>query len=322
MSQAKWLNSEQIDKNDLAQLRVTRSAQGGGAPAHEMAQVCPFFFTRNGVPLSLTELHCDATAFLIAAGPSFAAVDKRKLRAVWTMTLNNAVASYRGNASCIVDDPSRFSCSMWLDPMIQKFVPMSALAKTLWDNRLLTRGVHVGQQWRESDLRVADCPNVIGYIRNEKFDARRYLREDTINWGCHAKFGGGRSVMLAALRILYLLGFRRVYLLGVDFEMTPEKRYHFSEDRPRRAIRANMTTYALLQRRFAELQPYFLEEKFIVKNCNPDSKLTSFPYISFDAALAEATAALGDYTQERTTGMYKPLKDKVALIQRSSLASQ
>ncbi len=233
------------------------------------------------------------------------------------MTLNNAVTSYRGNASCIVDDPSRFNCSMWLDPKIQKFVPLNSFKKHLWDNRLIPDAVSKKQQWQQSEMTVRDCPNVIGYRQNEKFDAAQFLYEESFNWGCHAKFGGGRSVMLPALRILFQLGFRRVYLLGVDFEMTMTKRYHFPEDRPSASIRGNMETYAKLQRWFAELQPYFLHEGFIVKNCNHESKLKAFPFVSVDDAVAEAKSILGDFSQEQTVGMYKPIKEKVLRTSRT-----
>ena len=173
------------------------------------------------------------------------------------MTLNNACASWRGQANCTVDEPSRFSLSMWLDPTVQKFVPMGHFEKPLWDNRLLREepadaelpGAGPSapdalwrQRWELAGMKLGDCPNVIGYRRNEKFHAPRFLHEETVNWGNHKKYGGGRSVLLAALRILFLLGFRRVYLLGVDFEMTPERKYHFPEDRSAAAIQNNHST--------------------------------------------------------------------------------
>jgi hypothetical protein len=299
-----------IDKKDHANF-TNQEPERAEPSTTENAQMCnPFFFNHQRAPLHLTGTYRNASAFLIGGGPSFARVDKYRLDPVWTMTLNNASASYRGKAACFVDDPSRFSLSVWLDPTIQKFVPISALTKTLWDNRLLTAGKKVGQKWQASDVKLGDCPNVVGYRRNEKFDAARFLYENTINWGCHAKFGGGRSVMLPALRILFLLGFRRVYLLGVDFEMSGTKKYHFCEDRPPNTIRSNMQTYAKLQKWFAELQPHFLKEHFVIKNCNSESKLKVFPLVSLDDAIAEATETLGDYTMERTFGMYKPVSQK------------
>jgi hypothetical protein len=262
------------------------------------------FFSRDGSPLNLVGLHRNASAFLIAGGPSFADVDKTKLRGTWTMTLNNAVVSYRSTANCVVDFPSRFSYSMWLDPTIQKFVPMARFEWPLWDNRLLRINGEKRQQWKRANLKAGDCPNVVGYVRNVKFDAVRFLYEDTVNIGSDPRYGGSRSVMLAALRILFLLGFRQVYLLGVDFEMSSKRKYHFPQDRTPGKILQNMKAYEKLRQRFAELQPYFLAEDFIVRNCNPVSKLEVFPYMPLDEAVEETVAHFGDYAHERTAGMY------------------
>jgi len=291
------------DHKDAAKLRH-------GYEVHEARELLPvwgncypFFFTRESATLHLADMARGGAAFLIAGGPSFRDVPKELLRRVWSMTLNNAVSSFRSNANCIVDSPSNFSMSMWLDPLIMKMVPVAHFEKPLWDNRrLLVDGEWV-QKWEQANLKVGDCPNVVGYRRNEKFHAPRWLYEETINWGNHSKYGGGRSVMLAAMRILFLLGFRRVYLLGVDFEMTAEQGYHFTEDRSRGSVRGNMSTYTKLQGWFKELQPHFLKERFVVKNCNPKSKLTAFPFVPFEEAIAEATAHLGDYEHERTQGM-------------------
>jgi len=237
------------------------------------------------------------------------------------MTLNNAISSWRSNSNCIVDDPSRFNLSMWRDPRVQKFVPMAHFEKPLWDNRCLVINDAEVNQWEPSPLKVGDCPNVIGYRRNEKFHASRWLYEETINWGNHAKYGGGRSVLLASLRILYLLGFRHVYLLGIDFDMTPERKYHFPEERSASSIRGNMSTFNKLQAWFKELQPYFLEAGFVVRNCNPDSGLKAFPSISYEEALKEATGHLGSYERERTSGMYRKFQEKLGEKQGAETSS-
>jgi hypothetical protein len=291
-------------------LRHGRAVHEGTVVNTEYGQACPFFFTREGASLSLLGQYRGGAAFLIAGGPSFAAVDRSKLSRVWTMTLNNSIKSWRSQANVIVDEPSHFSMSMWLDPRVQKFVPMGHFEKPLWDNRRVLVDDVWQDRWEESTLKPGDCPNVVGYRRNEKFHAPRWLYEETLNWGNHAKYGGGRSVLLPAMRILFLLGFRRVYLLGVDLEMTPEKKYHFAEERTPGSILGNMSTYAHLQAWFMELQPYFLKHKFIVHNCNPASRLTAFPFMPYEEAIAEATAPLGDFEQERTTGMYRKIEEK------------
>ena len=301
------------DQNDINQLRYGRFRNMGATVASEFYQNCPFFFTREASALPLIGMYRGASAFLLCSGPSFAALDKNLLKTpgIWTMTTNNAVVSFRGNASVTVDDPCRFNTSMWLDPSLIKFVPSSHFEKHLWDNRFFE---DKGQQWSLSNIVVGDCPNVVGYRRNEKFVPERFLYEDTINWGDHKKWGGGRSVMLAALRILFLLGFRKVYLLGVDFYMSGEKKYHFEEERTPSAIRGNMSTYEKLIGRFQKLQPFFLAENFIVKNCNPESRLTAFPFIKYEDAIKEAVAVVGNANKEQTSGMYTSMEEKMAAL--------
>lgn len=314
------MRSMQVDMND------------DNAIAHEndwdirkhqstMLPMVPFFYTREKWSAPLVDLFRGGSAFLIASGPSFKEIDKTTLSkaGAWTMTLNNAVRSFRGNAACIVDDPSRFVASLWLDPKIMKFVPTSHFRKPIWDNRTIQApGRPVEYRWAPMNVAVGDCPNVFGYQRNEKFHAPRYLREETINWGNHKRFGGGRSVMLASLRILYLLGFRKVYLVGVDFEMTDEKRYHFDEGRTEASIKGNMSTYSKMVQWFTELKPLFDKEGFIVKNCNPNSGLRAFPFTTVEEAVGEATLHLGNVEQERTRGMYSKYDDKMATWQQMS----
>lgn len=313
------MRSMAIDQNDDRALLHGRDANMGMVISNEFYQSVPFFFNREKWPLPLVGAYRGASAFLVASGPSFAKVDKSLLAkpGVWAMTLNNAVKSFRGNAACIVDDPSRFVASLWLDPKITKFVPADHFEKPIWDNRtFIGKDGKVEQRWCPMSAKVGDCPMVVGYHRNEKFHAPRFLFEETINWGCHKRWGGGRSVMLASLRILFLLGFRKVYLVGVDFEMTEEKRYHFDEGRTESAIKGNMSTYSKLIHWLEELKPHFDREGFVVKNCNPDSRLKAFPMTTVEEAVAEATEPLGDVPNERSRGMYSKYEEKVAVWQQ------
>lgn len=315
------MKSMKVDENDLSKLRYGRFSNMGSCVSSEFYQPCPFFFTREASQLNIVGMYRGASAFLIGGGPSFASVDKNLLRraGVWTMTLNNSVKSFRGNASCIVDDPSRFMASLWLDPMITKFVPATLFEKPLWDGRvIIDKNKKEEHRWQPLSLRVGDCPNVIGYRRNEKFHAKRYLYEDTINWGNHKEWGGGRSVLLASLRILFLLGFRKVFLFGVDFEMTDNKRYHFEEGRTESAVKGNMSTYSKMLKWFHDLRPHFDAENFIVKNCNQSSKLDAFDFISVEDAIFEATQHIGDTSKERSEGMYTKYEEKIAAWQQSS----
>jgi len=168
--------------------------------------------------------------------------------------------------------------------------------KKLFDN---------SEKWIMTDIKVGECPNVIGFRRNEKFVAERFLWEDTINWGNHKDYGGGRSVMLPVFRIAFLLGFRTIYLVGCDFKMSENYTYHFDEQRAKGAVNCNNSTYKRLNEEyFPQLKPYLDAEGVKVFNCNADSGLKVFPYKSFEEAISEATAPLGNLEKERTYGLY------------------
>lgn len=315
MTRTRSLGVDQNDENMI--IHESNLTEMKGHP--NTLPMVPFFYTPSKWNIPLVDMYRGCSAFLIAGGPSFKNVNQTLLNSpgCWTMTLNNAVKSFRGNAACMVDDPSRFVSSLWLDPKIMKFIPTSNFNKPIWDNRtfILPDGT-VKNNWNPMNLIVADCPNVVGFQRNEKLHVPRYLKEDTINWGNHKKWGGGRSVMLASLKILYLMGFRRVYLVGVDFEMTETKRYHFEEGRTESAIKGNMSSYSKMVEWFKDLQPMFLKEDFIVKNCNPQSNLRAFPITTVEEAVQEATAYLGDVARERTMGMYSKYEEKLASWQQ------
>lgn len=265
---------------------------------HHFLQPAPLFFTQDHHPLWLGDLYRGRSAFLICGGPSFGKVNHAMLRApgIVTMGLNNSPRTFRPNLWCSVDSPDHWIRSIWLDPLIQKFVPISHAAKIVFNS----------DTWQFMKLRVGDCPNVVFYKRNEHFNAKQFLWEDCINWGNHKKYGGGRSVMLPAIRILFTLGFRRVYLLGCDFKMDDQHHYHFEQDRHKGSIKGNNETYAKLNQWFKELRPLFEREGFFVFNCNPESNLKAFEHIPFEVAAAEAQSHMDGviYDQERTKGLY------------------
>lgn len=279
------------DPNDLNTL-YWNGNRGTGEIVSNPIRHTPMFFRENGMNLDLVDLHAGQSLFLVLNGPSLTGFDWSKLRqpGICTFGINNGAHLLRPNFWTSVDDPSRFMESIWRDPTITKFVPMSHFQKPIWDR----------EQNAFSRELVRSFPNVVGYRRNEAFSPDKWLIEDTINWGNHSKRGGGRSVMLAALRISYLLGFRKVYLLGCDFYMDETKHYWFPEQRSTNAISNNTNSYSLMKGFFNRLQPKFLEAGFEVFNCNPHSGLESFPFADLDEALVQARID----TEVTTEGMY------------------
>jgi len=256
----------------------------------------PMFFTSDLRSIALENMYNGGHAFLIASGPSFKDVDKNLLRkpGILTMGLNNSPASFRPNLWTCVDTPSSFLASIWLDPTITKIVPISHIDKPLFNS----------EEWKDINTKVGDCPNVFYYRRNEVVNTDEYAFEDTINWGNHSNVGGGRSVLLTAIRLLYLLGVRHLNLLGVDFNMDKDNKYHFSQDRNRGSINGNMSTYSSMKKWFAEIRKIFDNIGFSIKNCNKDSKLEAFDFISLEDAIGNAIKNIPNVENEKTDGMY------------------
>ncbi len=265
---------------------------------HPITELPEVFERADRKPCHLAGLYQGRSAFLIASGPSFAQVNLELLRSPGCLTLgvNNAPRSFRPNLWTSADPPSNFLQSIWLDPTILKFVRSENADQLLFDN----------QNWTDSALTPRDCPATVLYRSNTSFRADRFLSEDSVNWGNDNEHGGGRSVLLAALKLLYCLGIGNVFLLGVDFTMTSARPYHFDETRDSSAAHGNNRSYRILARRFEQLQPEFLRRNFHVWNCNPDSQLKAFPFLPFEEAIEFSLSELpSDLNQERTQGLYR-----------------
>lgn len=255
-----------------------------------------------GKPMLLKDIYYDQSVFLIAGGPSFGEIDQSQLSqpGIMTMGLNNSVKTFRPNLWVCVDQPSHFIRSIWLDPTIMKFTPIANSNKRIFHS----------DNWQHMQTTVRETPGTIFYARNEKFVAKEWLSQKTFNWGSSERFGGGRSVMLVALRLLHYLGFRRVYLLGVDFHMSEETTYHFDQKRKPDSVRGNTNTYQKLMGWFEELLPYFEADNFEVYNCNPKSNLKVFDFVPYPQAIKDVLEDWGniDLESERTSDLYDEKK--------------
>jgi hypothetical protein len=249
----------------------------------------PLFFGRKGMPATALEniYGPGGTVFLCLNGPSFDEETQQLLArrpGVATFCVNNGAHGFRPDLWACVDAPERFMDSIWMDRTVMKFVPEERMGE-------LT----------PSSIAVSQCPRVYFFARNDRFNAATFLTEETINWGNHKDRGGGRSVMLVALRIAYELGFRRVVLLGCDFHMSETQRYWFAEQRTTRAIRNNLTSYEILTGFFQQLLPVFEAAGFAVVNATPGSRLTVFPLVDLESELAGAAVDV----RASTEGMYR-----------------
>jgi len=303
------------DRVDLTRWKHDRDRLVGYDYAGEYNQYKPFFFSaESNINYADVGIVKGSTAFLIGGGPSFSKIPKEQidlLNGCKTMVMNNSIKNFRSDMMISVDDPSRFLLSAWLDPKIIKYTPFSNAEKPLWDSR------HINGKDRfcPAGFIVRQCPNVYFFRRNSKFHGPRFFTESTINWGCSKHHGGCRSVMLSALKILFLLGYRKIYLVGVDMSMQNGKKYHFEDGRdPKQGVRGNNNTYDRMNK---EYMPNIKKEGkrygFEVFNCNPDSQLKTFDHVPLDKAIIDATLDFGDVKKEKTEGMYCTYDEKMKI---------
>lgn len=261
------------------------------------------FSTFDKKPLYLENHFKNSSCFLVLCGPSLNChnLDLLKQPGIITFGLNNSSKTFRPNLWACVDHPSRFMISVWKDPTIMKFVPHPKHNTEVFDN----------YNWKEINTKVRDFPNVIYYHRNENFKAETYLTEKTVNWGNHKNNGGGRSIMMAAIKILYLLGFKNVFLLGCDFKMkVNEKNYSWDQSRSKGSVHGNNSTYKKMIDRYTQLLPYFNEANFNIYNCSPNSELKVFKSISYRNAIDMSLNDFPDVNTERVEGMYDRFDEK------------
>lgn len=242
-------------------------------------------------------------SFLVCGGPSAKALPLERLRerGVWSMAVNNMAGYARTNAFVCSDPPSKFCDGIWLDPTVYKFVPTPKMAKVRSSLRHKTENGFVPLEVDGKRMRVLDCPNVWGFERRAWLQTdHTFFTENSASWGNHnagaQRTGLEKTVctMLLGMRLLYYLGSRRIYLVGVDFGMTPTQDLHanyaFGEQRDGGAIDSNNNQYRVVGKWLCDLQKEGVFAKFglEVYNCNPYSSLRAFEHVPFDFAIDDA----------------------------------
>lgn len=225
------------------------------------------FCTKYGQDAGRVDTYKWREAALIGGGPSFAGVDREALRAsgLLTLTLNNAVISYRSDLWLGVDPPRRFVRWLWTDTSIQKFTPQRHRGKPIAGDPPTLAG---------------DCPSTFFYRQNQWFKREQmFAPHDPLIWD-NRNGHGCRTSLMDAIRVLYLLGVRRIYLFGVDFYQSSDHTYHYPKRPGRRNIDYNNNLYKWMSKRFARLRPLMEEAGLNILNCNPRSRLEVFDFSS------------------------------------------
>lgn len=248
---------------------------------------------RRSPTVALRDMLAGGAAFLVCGGPSLKQIDMSALsrRGVFSLGVNNVAGMAPVNAFVCSDPPLKFHNGIFQDPSIMKFLPLPKM------NGSRAKMRHkIGDKFYWLDKQVGDCPNVWGFQRRSwMMPDQTFFTDQAAAWGNLdeglRRFGQPKTActMLIALRLLYYLGARTVFLLGCDFRMNPllplDGNYAFSENRDEDAIRSNNDQFRIIQEWLTELMPWFLRFGFKVYNCSESSSLRAFPFIEFDRAM-------------------------------------
>jgi len=145
---------------------------------------------------------------------------------------------------------------------------------------------------------INQLKNMYWFKLAQAYRSDTYFTDDKIQWGMDSEkkdehgIPGRRSIMIAHFRLLHHIGFRKIYLLGVDFNMQKEQPYCYNRKKEPGAINQNNLLYEALKVRLSALYPLMLKAGLEVFNCNPNSKLEVFPYCSFEDALNDKDTCL------------------------------
>ena len=236
-------------------------------------------------------------AFLLCGGPSTAQqpLELLQRRGCWTMAVNNvAGARVRPQAFVCSDPPLKFSHCIWLDPGIMKFVPNKKFKKR---GRGTLRRKVGEKEWKPLPGGTISMPNTWGFGRRSWMRPDESFFTDTeAAWGNHdegvAETKEDKTVctMLLGMRLLRYLGAGTIFLLGVDFYMTPEAGYSFAQARDVKAARSNNQHFAVVNDWLCRMRDGGVFERFGVRiyNCNQASGLRAFLHVPFERAVEVA----------------------------------
>jgi len=240
---------------------------------------------RTRQPVDLQDVFASpggAAAFLVGGSPALADAPLRNVEAsrVPILAMNNAVTLVRPNFWNAVDLAGRFVTSVYRDPTVIKFMPVSR-----FDN--LVPG---------TDRKVCEMPGMLFYELDPTVGYRDFLAPSRrIVWW--------NDTMIASIQILYRLGFRRLYTLGVTLAMDPERPYAFDEHYEAKRAATCHHHYQTMGHRLRLLRSYLELGGLAITSCTPESMLNDFfPYRPIEQVLAEV--ALPVAGPDQTRGLY------------------
>ncbi len=253
------------------------------------------FYKDRNIPVNIEGLYAGQAIFLICNGPSIDGMNLVPLDTRMTFGINNG-GILRPTFWTAQDTAAKFSDAIWLDPTITKIVPHPRAGAHFWDS--VNNCV--------SNILVGQCPSVIYHQKISACDADTWLDATCIQWGIPKDDGHRLNSMVAALHIIWFLGFRTVYIIGADFHMSSNKPYFFDENGSSGKAAGNNSLYKLTNEYLTLLDPLCQERGYNIFNCTDGGNLTALRRKTFTDALKDTEIA----TMRETLGMYAGQKAK------------
>lgn len=229
------------------------------------------FFNQKLERTNLTNTFEGASVFLFGGGRSISPrhIEMAKKPGILTASLNEAGHFIRPNIYLLLSPASSTHATL-RDPTIMKFVPIHIRKKMMWEDK-------------EVDKRYMDYPNVhifkFKYYRNTNW----FLDENHIYF--QKPFDSKmNSSALILLNILIKLGFKKIYLVGLDFYTRTNPDTYFYDKKIYEI--ANVHKIKRIINTFEEISKLNLGVELY--NTNKKSPLNDFlPYKNFGEAIKE-----------------------------------
>lgn len=286
-----------------------RKQENDIAPPHDPLCV----YNTRLARVDLAGLWQNNAAFLVLGGPSVNRYRPEVFaeRGVLSLGVNNVAGKIRCSAFVCADPPQKFHHGIWFDGRILKFVPRCKAGASR--GRIRTK---VGGRFDWAPVGIRDCPSVFFFDRAEDLRPELFLTSPAAFWGTNKEGSRitGRPRLLftpfLGIRLLWYLGVREIYCVGLDFRMSPTEQYCFEQGRDAGAIRANNNLYRSANKELAAIKPTLDEAGLKVFNCSAESGCPVFPFVPFETALRRVRGAtppepfdlLGWYESKDHTG--------------------
>lgn len=239
-------------------------------------------------PVNLRDVWRNSSAFLVFSGTSLNDLPTEKLseRGVLSMGLNNVCGHVHTTAFTANDPSSKFHHGIFLDPKMWKFLPTPRRGRKKGKFRI--KDEH--RRWHWAEQRVADCPTTFFFRRNMDFNPETFFTTNSANCGnnANARRKNSRDQHIFSpfmcFRLMYYLGVRELFILGMDFQMSKSQPYAFAQKKEIGGVTNNNQRYKLTDKWLHELRPEMEKRGYRVYNCNERSGCTAFRYVPFDEA--------------------------------------